>query len=91
MECYTLCSLCFFFWQWKESIMLYVDKTYIQPLIQNNDVRFAQRMQTFRKQVHHSKTDTQQQVMNLTESVQDTVHSDPKDPKKLKEAGDKVF
>jgi hypothetical protein len=48
MEVYTLLALVFFFWQWKESILLYVDKTYIQPLVQNNEAKFYQKMMTFK-------------------------------------------
>jgi len=32
MEFYLLVSLTFFFWQWKEQILLFVDKNYIYPL-----------------------------------------------------------
>jgi hypothetical protein len=48
MEVYTFCAMIFFFWQWKESILLYVDKTFIMPLVQNNDAKFLQKMQTFK-------------------------------------------
>jgi hypothetical protein len=33
MELYTLMSVFFFFWQWRESALMYVDKYYIQPII----------------------------------------------------------
>jgi len=33
MESYTLVSVFFFFWQWKESVLMYIDKYYITPII----------------------------------------------------------
>lgn len=42
MECTTLIALIFFFWQWRESISLYIDKNYVQPLL-SNDPKFLQK------------------------------------------------
>jgi hypothetical protein len=32
MEIYSLVACFFFFWQWKESVLCYVDRTYISVL-----------------------------------------------------------
>lgn len=69
MEIYTWLALVFFFWQWKESILLYVDKTYIQPLVQHNETKFLHKMQTFKQHISHSKTETQNEIARLQETV----------------------
>lgn len=33
METYTLVSVVFFFWQWKESVLMFIDKYYITPIL----------------------------------------------------------
>jgi hypothetical protein len=33
MEFFTFLSLIFFFWQWRESITLFIDKHFIQHLV----------------------------------------------------------
>jgi hypothetical protein len=35
MEAYTLLSLVFYFWQNREAMMLFVDKTFIYPIFNN--------------------------------------------------------
>ena len=37
MELCTLAAIFFYFWQWKESVMIYIDKYYIQPIIRKNE------------------------------------------------------
>ena len=48
-------------------------------------------MQTFRQHVAHSKTETQNEISNLQDTVQDTISQDPTNPVKLQEARDKIY
>jgi hypothetical protein len=48
-------------------------------------------MQTFRQHIQHTKTDTQNEIANVQENVQDTIAQDPTNPEKLLEARDKIY
>lgn len=37
MEMYTLLATFFFFWQWKESVLVYIDRTYVSKLASQQD------------------------------------------------------
>jgi hypothetical protein len=47
MEVYTLLSTFFFFIQWKESVNVYIETKYVQPLNSENEIDLNRRMKLF--------------------------------------------
>lgn len=47
MEAYTFFSTIIFFMQWRESLVVYVDKTFLEPLRSKNESEFRHTMAKF--------------------------------------------
>ncbi|CDW88744.1 UNKNOWN [Stylonychia lemnae] len=77
MECYTLLSLIFFFWQWRESIALYIEKNFVQPLLSNQDKLLEKKL--LQQHTHNHSVSNQQYAHEVAERARNSIKQNPND------------
>eukprot|EP00347_Sterkiella_histriomuscorum_P006998 403350638 len=93
MEINTLISLSFFFWQYRESISLYLDKNYIQPLMSNDQKTFQKKLLAFNTQAtsHGHQDSHANEAQIIAENLKDSLRQNPNDSKEIEAAKEQFY